>query len=489
MITLTLGRIAEIVGGRVEGDPETQVTGGVEFDSRTVGPGDLFVAIGGARVDGHDFAERAIEQGAAGVLAFRSVGVPAVIVPPVSEAERGGNSYATEHDADGSTAAVLKALGALAGFVVRELEAGSLKVIGVTGSAGKTSTKDMMAAIFRAAGPTVAPVGSFNNEIGHPYTALKCDESTRYLVAEMSARGIGHVANLARISPPHVGVVLNVGTAHLGEFGSREVIAQAKGELVEALPADGVAVLNADDPFVAAMATRTKAKVVYTSAAGAPADLRADNVLLDDQARASFDLILRDEARPHRVQLAVSGEHQVSNALQAIAAGLAAGLELDVILPALEGFRGASAHRMDVRLRADGLMVIDDSYNANPDSMRAGLKALKVGVDKRGGRAVAVLGPMSELGADAVSVHAELGRSLPDFGVAALVAVGESADAEALARSAAEAGVAVRTARDATTAADIAADLLQPGDAVLVKASNSFRLWEVAEKLVPESGK
>ncbi|OOL26618.1 UDP-N-acetylmuramoyl-tripeptide--D-alanyl-D-alanine ligase, partial [Rhodococcus rhodochrous] len=223
------------------------------------------------------------------------VGVPAVVVPPVPPVET--NSLALEHDTDGSGAAVLAALGALARAVVDELTASGLTVVGVTGSAGKTSTKDLLAAVLAPLGPVVAPPGSFNNELGHPWTALRATTDTRFLVLEMSARGPGHIAALATVAPPRIGVVLNVGTAHLGEFGSQEVIARTKGELVEALPAaeeGGVAILNADDPLVAAMAPRTRARVVLVGSDPA-AHVRATDVHLDAHARPTFTLVVRDD--------------------------------------------------------------------------------------------------------------------------------------------------------------------------------------------------
>ncbi|WP_276652109.1 UDP-N-acetylmuramoyl-tripeptide--D-alanyl-D-alanine ligase [Corynebacterium vitaeruminis] len=511
MINLSLADIARIVGGRVADAPDENalVTGNVEFDSRKIGPGDLFLALAGARVDGHDFAVKATEQGAVGTLAFREVGVPAVIVPPVPEEERKHDSYALENDADGSVAAVLAALGKLARHVVDTLatphpageETVALTVIGVTGSAGKTSTKDFMATIFRAAGATVAPPGSFNNEIGHPYTALKCEPGTRYLVAEMSARGLGHVANLARIAPPKIGVELNVGSAHLGEFGSRETIAQAKGELVEALPdaaEGGVAVLNANDDFVMSMSPRTKAGILLYSALGkkeasyadatgervrAQVDIVATNVSLDELARPSFDLTIRGEEQG-RVQLGVFGEHQVANCLAAIGAAVAAGLDTALILGAVASHHNASAHRMDVRTRADGVTVINDSYNANPESMRAGLKALvSMAAGRKGAASWAVLGPMGELGEDEVGSHADLGRELASLGVDKLVAVGDNPLSAAMKDAAQRAGVEARLVADNDAAAAELRERLRPGDVVLVKASNAFKLWQVAEAL------
>jgi len=287
VIELTLREIADAVGGRLHNATGDElITGSVEFDTRKIEDGALFVALPGERVDGHDFAAKAVDQGAAAVLAAREVDAPAVIVPPVSEAH--SRSVALTGDKDGSGAAVLAGLAKLARYVVDRLP--ELKIVGVTGSSGKTSTKDLIAQVLAPLGATVAPPGSFNNELGHPWTVLRADRDTRHLVLELSARGLHHIAHLCEVAPPHIGVVLNVGSAHLGEFGSREGIAQTKGELVEALPEDGLAVLNADDPLVAAMASRTKARVVFVGE-DEKAQIRATDVVLDEQARASFHLV------------------------------------------------------------------------------------------------------------------------------------------------------------------------------------------------------
>ncbi|MGH3621064.1 MAG: UDP-N-acetylmuramoyl-tripeptide--D-alanyl-D-alanine ligase, partial [Sciscionella sp.] len=321
MIELTLGEIAGIVGGRLTGvddaDEVPTVTGSVEFDSRRITSGGLFVAMPGERVDGHDFAAVAVAAGATGVLAARPLGpgIPTVVVPPVKSAPT--CSVALAGDTGGAGAAVLAGLASLARGVVDRLPA--LTVVGVTGSSGKTSTKDLITTLLETLGPTVAPPGSFNNELGHPWTVLRCDGVTRNLVLELSARGPGHIAVLCAVAPPRIGVLLNVGSAHLGEFGSREEIARTKGELVEALPpaADGgVAVLNADDPLVLAAAGRTSARVLtFGQAEGA--DLRAVGVTLDEQARASFRM-----SSPYgdaEVTLGLHGAHQVGNALAAAA--------------------------------------------------------------------------------------------------------------------------------------------------------------------------
>src|SRR5689334_4242553 len=284
MIELTVAQIADIVGGRLADiSPEqaaaTRVTGTVEFDSRAVTPGGLFLALPGARSDGHDFAAAAVGAGAVAVLAARPVGVPAIVVEPAAAQDT--SASVLEFDTDGSGAAVLAALARLAAAVAAQLVDGGLTIVGVTGSSGKTSTKDLLAAVLSPLGEVVAPPGSFNNELGHPWTVLRATTSTDFLILELSARHPGNIAALAAIAPPRIGVVLNVGTAHLGEFGSRQAIADTKAELPQAVPADGVVVLNADDTAVAAMAEKTHARVVNVSRAH-PDQLWADNITLDE---------------------------------------------------------------------------------------------------------------------------------------------------------------------------------------------------------------
>ncbi|MDF0532459.1 UDP-N-acetylmuramoyl-tripeptide--D-alanyl-D-alanine ligase [Tsukamurella sp. 8F] len=494
MIPLTLREVADIVGGELHDapDPSIRITGTVEFDSREIGPGGLFLALPGARVDGHDFAAAAVEKGAAAVLAARPVGVPAIVVPVTGETDN--RVMALESDADGAGAAVLGALAALANHVVRALADpsrpnGGLTVVGVTGSAGKTSTKDLIAAVLRPLGETVAPPGSFNNEIGHPWTALRANESTRFLVLEMSARGPGHIAALARVAPPRIGVELNVGTAHLGEFGSRAAIAQAKGELVEALPETGVAVLNADDDAVAAMAPRTSARVVSYGFGETP-DVRAADVSLDGRARAAFTLHARgDEAA---VQLLVHGEHQVHNALAAAAVALECGATVAGVAESLSGATAASPRRMDVTTAENGVTVINDSYNANPDAVRAALRSLaqmarfapegSPAAEKR--RTWAVLGEMGELGDESIAEHDKVGRYAVRLDISQLVCVGPSRSVRALWQGAVQEGswgaeaVRVDTREEAVA---LLTEQVRPGDLVLVKASKSEKMWTVAE--------
>lgn len=487
MIDLTVAQIADIVGGRLAdiSPAEAQatiVTGTVEFDSRAIGPGGLFLALPGARADGHDFAAGAMAAGAVAVLAARPVGVPAIVVPPAAAADE--NAGVLEYDTDGSGAAVLSALAKLATAVAADLVASGLRIIGITGSSGKTSTKDLIVAVLRPLGAVVAPPGSFNNELGHPWTVLRATRETGYLVLEMSARHPGNIAALAAIAPPSIAVVLNVGTAHLGEFGSREVIAQTKAELVQAVPASGVAVLNADDPIVAAMAAQTAARVVTVGRSKA-ADVRAEDVELDELARPRF--ILRAGAAAVPVALAVHGEHQVGNALSAAAVALECGATPQQVADALAGAAPASRHRMEVDTRADGVTVINDAYNANPDSMRAGLQALAAMARSAGKSSWAVLGEMGELGEESITEHDRVGRLAVRLDISRLIVVGTGRPMSAMHHGAVMEGswgsesVMVP---DADAALELLRAELAPGDVVLVKASNAAGLGALAEALL-----
>jgi UDP-N-acetylmuramoyl-tripeptide--D-alanyl-D-alanine ligase len=401
-----------------------------------------------------------------------------VLAPPVTGPA--STAYALAADTDGTGAAVLSALARLARTVVdklRQAPAG-LQVVGVTGSSGKTSSKDIMAALLAPLGTTVAPPGSFNNEIGHPWTVLRADPHTRHLVLELSARAIGHVAQLCRVAPPSIGVVLNVGSAHLGEFGSRDAVATAKGELVEALPADGVAVLNADDAVVTTMDRRTAARVVRFGLSAA-AQVRAADVVLDDRGRASFRLITpTGEAA---VQLLVPGAHQVSNALAAVAVAVELGATPAGVAAVLAGYRPVSRWRMEVTDRSDGVTVVNDAYNANPESVAAALRTL---VAMAGGerRSWAVLGPLGELGEAHSQAHREIGSLAASLGVDRLVVVGEQA--RPMCSGASVAGTAPVLVPDVPAALDLLRGELRSGDVVLVKASRMFGLERIAEGLL-----
>ena len=464
MIEMSLAEVARVTGGRLHRATGDERVTAVEFDSRAVRPGGLFLALPGERVDGHDFAAAAVAAGAAGVLAARPVDAPAVLVPP---APASTGTYLAAADRDGSGAAVLAALARLATHTVEGLP--GMAVVGVTGSSGKTSTKDLLAAVLAPLGPTVAPPGSFNNELGLPWTVLRADARTRHLVLELSARGPGHIAALCAVARPRIGVVLNVGRAHLGEFGSPEAIAAAKGELVEALPEDGVAVLNADDPAVAAMAARTRARVVPVGR-GPGALVRADDVVLE-AGRARFRLGAPQGTA--EVALRLHGAHHVGNALSAAAVALELGGTPEGVAAALSEAGPVSRWRMEVTDRADGVTVINDAYNANPESMRAAVQAL-VAIG-RGGRSPrrtwAVLGAMGELGSASAAAHAEVAHTAAKLGVDELVTV------------AAPDYRAGRPVPDVDAALALLRDALAPGDVVLVKASRAAGLDRLASAL------
>ncbi|MDP7724363.1 UDP-N-acetylmuramoyl-tripeptide--D-alanyl-D-alanine ligase [Mycobacterium sp. TY814] len=495
MIDLTVAQIADIVGGTLaditpERAAATRVTGTVEFDSRAVGSGGLFLALPGARADGHDHAVSAVAAGAVAVLAARPVGVPAIVVQPQAAAD--DRASVLEHDADGSGAAVLAALGKLAKAVAADLVAGGLRIIGITGSSGKTSTKDLVAAVLRPLGEVVAPPGSFNNELGHPWTVLRATRDTDFLILEMSARHPGNIAALADIATPSIGVVLNVGTAHLGEFGSREIIAQTKSELPQSVSPSGVVILNADDPMVAAMADVTAARVVRVSRNSGPntGHVWAGPVSLDELARPQFTL--HAGAEEADVRLGVFGDHQVSNALCAAAVALECGGTVEQIAAALAAAGPVSRHRMHVTTRADGVTVIDDAYNANPDSMRAGLQALAwiAHGEDHPRRSWAVLGEMAELGEDAITEHDRIGRLAVRLDVSRLVVVGTGRSMSAMHQGAVMEGSwgeEVVNVDDAAAALSLLRAELRPGDVVLVKASNSAGLGALADALVDDT--
>ncbi|WP_326697048.1 UDP-N-acetylmuramoyl-tripeptide--D-alanyl-D-alanine ligase [Streptomyces sp. NBC_01754] len=462
MIALSLAEIADIVGGQPHDMPDRSltVTGPVVIDSREVRRGSLFAAFAGERVDGHDYARAAVEAGAVAVLAVRPVGVPAIVVDDV-----------------------VSALGALARAVVARL---GTAVVALTGSAGKTSTKDLIAQLLAHRAPTVWTPGSLNNEIGLPVTALSATAETRHLVLEMGARGVGHIRYLTELTPPSIGLVLNVGSAHIGEFGSREAIAEAKGELVEALPGDGVAVLNADDPLVRAMAARTSARVVFFGEAP-DADVRGENVRLTDDGRPAF--ALHTPTGCSDVTLRLYGEHHVSNALAAAAVAHELGMSVTEIAEALSVAGTLSRWRMEVTERPDGVTIVNDAYNANPESMKAALRALAAmgrAARANGGRTWAVLGQMAELGDASLAEHDAVGRLAVRLNVSKLVAVGgrEASWLQLGAYNEGSWGEESVHVSDAQAAVDLLRSELRPGDVVLVKASRSVGLEKVALALL-----
>ncbi|WP_395694921.1 UDP-N-acetylmuramoyl-tripeptide--D-alanyl-D-alanine ligase [Nocardioides sp.] len=449
---MTLREIADVVGGTVAGDVADLVVSGPPYvDTRTPEPGGLFVAVVGERVDGHAFA-----AGAHAVLGSRPTEAPTVVVDdPVV------------------------ALGRLARHVVDELD---VVVLAMTGSQGKTGTKDYLAHVLATAGPTVATAGNHNNELGVPLTVLRAGRDTRFLVVEMGARGVGHISYLCEIAPPDVAAVLNVGTAHVGEFGSREAIALAKGEIVEALPGEGTAVLNAADDLVAPMRTRTRGRVLtfgVDRGDGTTADVQARDLEVDDRVRPSFGLGFAGEWWP--VRLRQSGLHQVENAAAAAAMAIAAGLPLEQVADALSAAESASPMRMEVHERTDGLVVLNDAYNANPASTSAALQTLWAMGQRQGRRTVAVLGEMRELGDTARAGHVEVGAVAAQLGIDVVVVVGPEAAGVAEGYGAGAVTTAGRDDALAWVRENVAAE-----DVVLVKASNGAALWVIADELLAQ---
>ncbi len=453
MIALTLAELAQVAGGTVHGDPAVVVDGPVVTDAREAAAGSLYVARVGEHADGHAYVPQAAERGASAALTTRPVdGLPCVVV----------------EDTQAAFVALSRAL-------VDRLP--QLHVVGITGSSGKTSTKDLLGAVLAADGETVAPLGSYNSEVGVPLTVCRVTERTRHLVVEMGARGAGHIAYLTTIAPPQVGVVLNVGHAHVGEFGSVEHVAVAKSELVAALPADGVAVLNADDRRVRAMAEVTAARVVLVGEAQ-DAEVRATDVVLDEAGRPRFTVTAPFGTA--QVALPLVGRHHVGNALAVIAAAHACGLALDDVVATLAQARPASRWRMEVTERPDGVRVVNDAYNANPDSMEAALRALAAMSCR--GRRVAVLGSMLELGEESPALHRGVGELAGALGVDLVLAVGDLA--RDIADGARDSGVAtVETVADVDAAQTLLHERLAPGDVVLLKSSRDAGLRWLGDRL------
>ena len=482
MIELNAAEIAAITGGELVGaaaaDPSISVTSATT-DSREAGPAALFIAKPGEFSDGHLFVARAFEAGAELALTERPVTndagevFPGIVVPDA-----------------------VAAMGQLAAEIVRRLRAeGPLTVIGITGSAGKTTTKDLLAGLLRSHGPTVAPVGSYNGEVGVPLTIFSAGHGTRYLVVEMGATGIGHITYLTDMVRPDIGVVLCVGSAHAGEFGGVENIARAKGELAEAVAPEGTVVLNGDDIRVAAMDKRTTANVLlFTSSTdelpGNHATLRALDAGTDEQGRPVFTLEFPN-GEQHRVESGLIGAHHTANLLAAAGAALAAGIAPADIAAGLSGQKAASRWRMERTDRADGVTVINDAYNANPESVRAALRTLaELG---SGRRTWAVLGEMLELGDQSVTEHDAIGRYVVRLNISKLIVVGTGARAmhtgAVMEGSWGDESTFVSSPEEAEA---ILESSLEPGDIVLFKSSNGAGLRflgdRIALKTLPAAG-
>jgi len=461
VIDLSFSEIAAAVGGEMLRIPDAHANvpaASVHTDSRQVVPGDIFFALPGAVTDGHLFAEAAVQNGATLLV--------------------------VERELDLDVAQVLVANGVVAlsdlarEVVARVRAAGRLQVAAVTGSNGKTTTKNMLLAILGAEGPTVAPLGSFNNEVGAPISMLRVVPDTRFMVVEMGADAVGDVAKLVSVADPDVGIVLTVGLAHVGKFGSQSEIARAKSEMVSGLRPDAFAVLNADDPRVSAMASLTQA-TVRTFGLDV-ADVRAVGIEAT-AAGTSFTVEADGESIP--VHLRILGEHHVTNALAAITAARALGVPLARAVTALETMVRAERWRMEVLERPDGVTVINDAYNASPDSMAAALKTLAQ-VTRGGRRSVAVLGEMAELGDYADEEHDRIGRLAVRLNVEQLIVVGHRArhihNAAGLEGSWDGESVLVD---DADEAYDLVRDTVQPGDIVLVKSSGSAGLRFLGDRI------
>jgi UDP-N-acetylmuramoyl-tripeptide--D-alanyl-D-alanine ligase len=446
MFTLTAGEIALLVGGELLCDRDLLISKAPVFDSRVATPGCFFLALKGENADGHEFAADAYRNGSMFSLTSQRIDGPCIVVKDV-----------------------LEALSILAAFVRKRLD--KLVVIGITGSQGKTSTKDLLTHMLGAVGPTVAPAGSFNNDLGLPITLLECDDRTRFCILEMGARHMGDIARLCEIAKPNIGVVLTVGTAHIGEFGSREVIAQTKGELIASLDKDGIAILGTYDEFTPKMASLHQGQVILF---GEKADIqvRAADVEMRE-GRPHFDLVT--PAGRDAVGMRAVGAHQVANALAVAAVGTALALPLELIASSLSTAEISSKWRMELHESAD-LLIINDAYNANPESMSAAMRALVLFAQERGGSAWAFVGKMNELGQTQAPQSAAIGALAVELGIDHLVEINAPEYGEPV-------GAMVIHQRPTIESALDLVDYFAPGDVVLVKASRSQGFEVLAESL------
>lgn len=444
MITLTAGEIALLVGGDIYCDKDLLVSKPPVFDSRMAQPGCIFLALQGEHADGHDFVADAYHAGAMFSLTSRRIDGPCIVVKDV-----------------------LEALSILAAFVRKRLN--NLTVIGITGSQGKTSTKDLLMHMLSVAGPTVAPIGSFNNDLGLPLTLLECDERTKFCILEMGARYKGDIARLCGIASPNIGVVLTVGTAHLGEFGSVEAIAETKSELIQNIAPGGVAVLGSYDKYTPAMAALHSGRVINF---GNGCDVRATDIEIRE-GRPHFDLVT--PAGRDAVGMRLVGEHQISNALAAAAVGTALELPIELIASSLSTAENASKWRMEIH-DLFGLLLINDSYNANPESMSAALRSLTLFAQERGGQSWAFLGKMHELGESSAAHHGAIGTLAYENGIDHLVAIDATEYGQSQGNMVVHHYASIEECLSMT-------DQFSAGDVVLVKASRSEGFEVLAQKL------
>ena len=453
MIALHASEIAKIVGGELVGD-DVLVTAAPVINSAQAVPGAIFLAIKGANVDGHDFVGDAHKHGAVLTFASKAVEGPHIVV-----------------------ADVVAAVGKLAKHVRKELS--NLMVIGITGSQGKTTTKELLASVLANVAKTVAPTGNFNNELGMPISLLQCTEETRYCIVEMGARHEGDIAKLADIAVPNIGVVLKVGTAHVGEFGSVEAIARTKSEMISSLKPGAIAILGNYDQFTPRMAQLHQGKSVLFGE-DAECQIRATDIEFRE-GRAHFELVT--PAGRTAVGLRIVGLHQVANALAVAAIATELGISLDQIAVGLSTAESAAKWRMEI-IELPNLLLINDAYNASPEAMVAALKTLALFAQERGGESWAFLGKMGELGESSPSDHAAIGTLASELGIDHLVCVAAPEYASSI-----EGGV-LTTVHICSNkeAAKLLASNINQGDVVLVKASRSEKLEELAEFIGTQFG-
>ena len=452
MNPLKLSQIAQLAGASLSSGDGTIVINKVSTDSRTIKLGELFVALRGENFEGHDFIEAAAKAGAAGAL------VDSVWADKVP------NNFAILRTTD-----TLKAYQTLAANYRRSL---TLKVLAITGSNGKTSTKDFAAAVLVRRFRVTKTEGNFNNHVGLPRTILEATSQDEVAVWEIGMNHPGEIAALSKIAMPDAAIITNIGVAHIEFMGSREAIASEKGALAEVVEPQGTVILNADDPFSESIAARTRAKVVLAGTTAGP--VRAIEIR---QSAEGSEFTIIEGAHRCRAQLPVAGSHMVQNALLAIAAGRAFGLSIEECAAGL-----AAAPLTKARLQIKeigGVQFLDDSYNANPDSMKAALRTL-VELDTEGKR-IAVLGEMRELGSESERGHREIGETTATLGVDQLITIGDAA--KLIAEAARSAGLDnVLSARSTTEAARLLGEIAEPGDLVLIKGSRAARTEEVIEK-------
>lgn len=464
MIPLTLEEISVAINAAsLNLDSNLKVTGKVVIDSRKVSQGDLFVAINGENVDGHDFCHEAIKKGAIAVISSKElVGIPTLLV-------KEGNAASKNVDQP-----TVIALGKLATYLLMKLP--NIFKIAVTGSSGKTTTKDLLFDLGNLIGPTVAPVGSYNNEIGMPQTILECDEKTKVLILEMGAREVGNIKKLCQIAKPDTSILLNIGSAHIEIFGSRELILKTKSEIIECLNAEDVAVLNHEDETFSKQ--KTKAKVVSFGLSGA--DVSAKNVVLNDKAQASYELEF--DGKVSQVNLKIVGAHQVSNSLAAAAVFLKKGLDIDLVAKTLSNSVAKSKWRMQVEVNRKNITVINDSYNANPESMKAAIRTLKqVGADKK---TFIIVGEMLELGSDSKQMHEEVADLIQKLDVKKTLVVGNGAKIISDYLSSNAYKGRLEFCMDIDSAISKTKEMVEINDVVLVKASRAIGLERVANALM-----